>query len=80
LLRQQVISNPLGRTMDRFSLEPGHWYASELLGEEYGPEIRSYSPVRVEQFTPKGGHEFSLAFYHANYPEGVRSKVYSWRL
>lgn len=62
--------------MDRLSLEPGHWYAVELLGEEFGSKIRSYSPVRVEEITPKGGRKFSLAFYHANYPEGVRSKVY----
>jgi len=32
--------------MDRLSLEPGHWYAVELLGEEFGSKIRSYSPVR----------------------------------
>ena len=25
---------------------------------------------------PRGGRRFSLAFYHANYPEGVRDKVY----
>jgi len=66
----------LGGTTERFSLEPGSWYALELLGEEFGDEIRSYSPIRVEQVTPRGGHRFSLAFYHANYPEGVRSKVY----
>lgn len=62
--------------MDRLSLEPGHWYAMELLGEEYGPSVRSYSPIRVDEITPRGGRRFSLAFYHANYPEGVRSKVY----
>ena len=38
--------------MDRLSLEPGHWYAMELLGEEFGTEIRSYSPIRVEEITP----------------------------
>jgi len=63
--------------MDRFSLEPGRWYAAELLGEEFGSEIRSYSPIRVEEIRPKGGCRFSLAFYHANYPEGVRDKVYA---
>ena len=62
--------------MDRLSLEPGHWYAAELLGEEFGDEIRSYSPIRVEEIRPRGGRRFSLAFYHANYPEGVRDKVY----
>ncbi len=62
--------------MDRLSLEPGHWYAMELLGEEFGTEMRSYSPARVEEIAPKGGRKFSLAFYQANYPEGVRDKVY----
>lgn len=62
--------------MDRFTLVPHRWYASELIGEEFGSSIRSYSPIRVDQITPNGGRKFSLAFYHANYPEGVRDKVY----
>jgi len=62
--------------MDKFTLEPRRWYASELIGEEFGSEIRSCSPIRVDQVTPKGGRRFSLAFYHASYPAGVRAKVY----
>lgn len=62
--------------MNRFDLKPGRWYAAEFLGEEFGSEIRSYSPIRVDEVKPKGGRRFSLAFYHANYPEGVRDKVY----
>ncbi len=62
--------------MKRFVLEPGCWYAAELIGEEFGSEIRSYSPIRVEEVQPKSGRRFSLTFYHANYPEGVRDKVY----
>ena len=62
--------------MDRLSLEPGRWYATELLGEEFGDEIRSCSPIRVDEITPRGRRKFSLAFYHAGYPEGVRDKVY----
>ena len=62
--------------IDRLTFKPGRWYAAELLGEEFGREIRSYSPVRVDEITPRGGRRFSLAFYHANYPEGVRDKVY----
>ena len=58
------------------TLKPGHWYAAELIGEEFGSEIRSYSPIRVDEVRPRGGRGFSLAFYHANYPEGVRDKVY----
>ncbi|OFW56551.1 MAG: hypothetical protein A2133_08535 [Actinobacteria bacterium RBG_16_64_13] len=62
--------------MNRFHLEPRRWYAAELIGEEFGSEIRSYSPIRVDEIRPKGGRRFSLAFYHANYPEGARDKVY----
>jgi hypothetical protein len=62
--------------MNRFHLEPRRWYAAELIGEEFGSEIRSYSPIRVDEIRPKGGRRFSLAFYHASYPEGVRDKVY----
>ena len=63
-------------SMDRFSLNHGLWYAAELIGEEFGTDIRSYSPIRVQSVTAQGGRKFSLAFYHANYPEGVRDKVY----
>ena len=62
--------------MERFALEKHRWYAAEIIGEEFGAEIRSYSPIRVDGITPKGGREFELQFYHANYPEGVRDKVY----
>ncbi len=71
-----MFAETVGRAIDRMSLEPGYWYAMELLGEEFGDEIRSYSPIRVEEITAHGGRRFSLAFYHANYPEGVRSKAY----
>ena len=62
--------------MDRFSLKPQFWYAAELIGKEFGPEIRSYSPLRVDRIIPRGRRRFSLSFYHAYYPEGVREKVY----
>lgn len=62
--------------MERFSLEPNCWYAAELFSEEFGSAVRSYSPIRIDRVTPKGGRKFELAFYHANYPEGVRDKVY----
>lgn len=63
----------------RFTLQPGRWYAAELLGEEFGDRIRSYSPIRVLAVTPlrNGSRQFVLAFYHANYPEGVRNKEYT---
>lgn len=62
--------------MDRFALKKNRWYAAEIIGEEFGAEIRSYSPIRVEGITPVGGRKFELQFYHLNYPEGVRHKVY----
>lgn len=63
-------------SMDRFALQKSRWYAAEIIGEEFGSEIRSYSPIRVDEITPKGNRKFELKFYHANYPEGVRNKVY----
>lgn len=65
--------------MDRFSLQKNCWYAAEIIGEEFGSEIRSYSPIRVEKITLKGTRKFDLNFYHANYTEGVRDKVYEFQ-
>ncbi|WP_336365469.1 hypothetical protein [Marinobacter sp. C2H3] len=62
--------------MDRFALKKSRWYAAEIIGEEFGAEIRSYSPIRVDEITPRGNRRFEVQFYHANYPEGVRNKVY----
>lgn len=62
--------------MNRFTLQRSHWYAAELIGEEFGSKIRSHSPIRVDEITPKGGRNFELSFYHANYLEGARNKVY----
>lgn len=65
----------------RFTLRPGHWYAAEFIGDEYcaADEYRSHSAIRVDSVAPvRSGHRgFGLAFYDANYPEGVRDKVYS---
>ena len=43
------------------------------------PPVRSCSPICVDTVTLRksGKRIFELAFYHANYPEGVRDKVYS---
>jgi hypothetical protein len=64
--------------MSRFTLTPRRWYAAEFIGEEFGDEIRSDSPIRVDAVEPanSGQRTFTLAFYHANYPEGVRDKRY----
>ena len=64
---------------DRFTLHERHWYAAEFIGEEFGTEVRSYSAIRVYKVdeTNSGWNRFQLSFYHANYPEGVRDKVYT---
>lgn len=61
-----------------FTLVPRRWYAVELIGDEFGDALRSYSPVRVDAVTPlgTGGGELLLDFLHANYPRGVQQKSY----
>lgn len=64
--------------MERFTLVVRHWYAAEFIGEEFGSDIRSISPIRIHGITPKKNNNrlMELDFYHANYPEGVRDKKY----
>ncbi len=64
--------------MTRFTLQPGQWYACELIGDEFDEDKCSYSPIKVLKVEPgkTGNRTFALHFYHANYPEGVRDKVY----
>jgi hypothetical protein len=66
---------------ERFTLQTGQWYAAEIIGDEFGEELRSFSPLRIDAIasTGKGLRQFTLSFYHANYPEGVRDKVYTLR-
>ncbi|WP_196800518.1 hypothetical protein [Thioalkalivibrio sp. AKL10] len=63
----------------RFTLEAGCWYALELMGEEFGPSLRAYSPVKVfgVQLFKDGSRRFDLDFFHANYPAGVQHKRYT---
>ena len=65
----------------RFTLREGRWYACELIGDEFGDDLCSYSPVKVYSVTPHGSGKrtFTLAFYHANYPQGVRDKEYTMK-
>lgn len=65
----------------RFTLEPGKWYAMLLLGDEFhSADTLPFhtSPIYVERVTPlkTGKGEFKLTFFHANYPEGVQGKEY----
>jgi hypothetical protein len=64
------------------TLLPGAWYAVELIGEEFGDELRHYTPIRVDSFTPVRREKgvMKLEFYHAAYPEGVCDKLYKIRI
>ena len=63
----------------RFTLREKRWYACELVGDEFTDDLCSYSPIKVLKVEPhhSGNRKFSLSFYHANYPEGVRDKHYT---
>ena len=65
--------------MSRFTLEPGNWYAMELMSPEFGADVRRYSPIRVDKvaLAGNGSRRFDLSFFHAAYAEGVQDKVYS---
>ena len=65
--------------MSRFTLEPRKWYAMELLDSEFGSEIRRCSPIRVDalELEGNGSRLFHLSFFHAAYPEGVQTKIYT---
>ncbi len=67
---------------ERFTLNESEWYAAEIISEEFESKIRSYSPIKVLRLeTKKSGRSlFSLHFYHANYPAGVRDKVYELKM
>jgi hypothetical protein len=65
--------------MSRFTLEPGNWYAMEVISPEFRSDIRHCSPIAVHSLSPAGGGKrcFDLEFYHAAYPAGVRDKTYT---
>lgn len=62
----------------RFTLKKGRWYACEFIGDEFIEDRCSYSPIKIYSLIAchNGQRRFDLAFYHANYPEGVRDKEY----
>lgn len=62
---------------ERFTLSPGCWYACEIIGDEFDEDKTSYSPIRVDKIKPLSARTFQLWFYHSNYPEGVRDKIYT---
>lgn len=64
--------------MPRFTLQPRQWYAMECL---FPDAHRHYSPIWIKAVMPQSGLDgrIDLEFYHANYPEGVRDKLYALR-
>jgi hypothetical protein len=65
--------------MNSITLQSGCWYAMECIFSDGG---RHYSPVWIRSVIPesKGNRRLDIWFYHANYPEGVRDKVYHLRV
>ena len=63
----------------RFTLEVGRWYACEFIGDEFEVGSSAHSPIRTDGLEPVRlqNRQFRLHFYHSNYPEGVRDKVYT---
>lgn len=63
----------------KFTLETNRWYACEFIGDEFGNDLCSYSPIKIFAIEPlkKGSRGLRLDFYHSNYPEGVRDKSYT---
>lgn len=61
-----------------FTLKRDRWYACEFIGDEFTRDCCSYSPIRVLNVRADRSEPgiLELAFYHANYPEGVRDKTY----
>jgi hypothetical protein len=67
-----------------FPVIPGRWYACEIMGDFFKnwEDRRSYSPIRIDGIEPSAIEDgiFLLRVYHANYPEGVRDKVYKLKV
>ena len=62
-----------------FTLEPRKWFAMEYIFQD---AHRHYSPVWIEAVEPlkSGQGVLEVAFFHANYSEGVQGKVYQIRV
>jgi hypothetical protein len=75
----ELNENLMNTPKPRFQIKEGIWYACEFIGDEFNEDCCSYSPIRVDEIKPlkSGSRRFSLNFYHANYPEGVRDKCYT---
>ena len=87
-----IFSSPIwSRSLERlspeelqFPLTQKRWYACELSGDFFKnwDDHCSYSPIRIDDFEVSDSTEgvYQLKFYHANYPEGVREKIYEIRI
>jgi hypothetical protein len=58
-----------------FTLQRHRWYAMQVILPSGGQE---FSPIWIYDVLPQqtGKKLLQLSFWHANYPEGVRNKVY----
>lgn len=65
--------------MPRFTLRPRQWYAMECI---FPDATRHHSPIWLKEIIQQPGLEgrLDIEFYHANYPEGVRDKLYQLRV
>lgn len=60
----------------RFPLIKGEWYEMAVID---GCEVM-LSPIRVDEVERGPRGRLRLSFYHADYPDGVRDKVYDLRI
>lgn len=65
----------------RLTLRPQRWYVCKFIGDEFEEDVCSCSPIKVLRLETlaRGDRTLRLEFYHANYPEGVRDKIYNLR-
>ena len=62
--------------LTRFPLIEGEWYEMAVI--DGGEEM--LSPIRVDEVERGPRGRLRLSFYHGDYPEGVRDKVYELRI
>lgn len=65
----------------RFTLRSDTWYTMEFHIANGSAYEHWLSAVKVYSIAPKGSGAgiFDLSFYHADYPAGVRDKIYTLR-
>ena len=53
----------------------------ELISPEFGPDIRRYSPIRVDKvaLVGNGSRRFDLSFFHAAYQRAFKVRCIPFR-